>query len=127
VIPGSFNQVILNIIVNAAHAVGEVVHGGSLGKGKITVTTRVVESWAEIRIQDSGGGIPEKIRDRIFDPFFTTKAVGKGTGQGLAIAHDVIVKKHGGAIAVDSEPGAGTTFILRLPLAAEGGAAVIAA
>lgn len=118
VMPGSFNQVILNIIVNAAHAVAEVVQGGST-KGTISISTRQIDNWAEIRIHDTGCGIPEKIRDRIFDPFFTTKPVGKGTGQGLAIAHDVIVKKHGGAIAVESAPGAGTTFILRLPLIAQ--------
>jgi signal transduction histidine kinase len=71
--------------------------------------------------------MPDKIRERIFDPFFTTKPVGKGTGQGLAIAHDVIVKKHGGAIAVESAPGAGTTFILRLPLLAQSSEEVAAA
>jgi signal transduction histidine kinase len=85
-------------------------------KGTIAVSTRRVGEWAEIRIRDTGCGIAENIRDRIFDPFFTTKPVGRGTGQGLAIAHDVIVKRHGGAIAVESEPGGGTTFILRLPL-----------
>jgi two-component system, NtrC family, sensor kinase len=87
-------------------------------KGVITVSTRLVSNWAEIRIQDTGSGIPESIRDRIFDPFFTTKEVGKGTGQGLAIAHDVIVKKHHGTINVESALGVGTTFILPLPLAA---------
>jgi PAS domain S-box-containing protein len=126
VMPGSFNQVILNMIVNAAHAVAEVVQGGS-AKGTISISTRQVDNWAEIRIHDTGCGIPEKIRDRIFDPFFTTKPVGKGTGQGLAIAHDVIVKKHGGAIAVESAPGAGTTFILRLPFEAPASEEVAAA
>jgi signal transduction histidine kinase len=116
VMPGSFNQVILNIIVNAAHAIGDVVSGDATGKGLITVTTRRIDDWAEVRIQDTGGGIPEDIRDRIFDPFFTTKPVGKGTGQGLSIAHDVIVKKHDGMLAVESVPGRGTTFIVRLPL-----------
>jgi PAS domain S-box-containing protein len=127
VMPGSFNQVILNIIVNAAHAVDEMVQGGSRGKGIISISTRQVGNWAEIRIQDTGCGMPDKIRERIFDPFFTTKPVGKGTGQGLAIAHDVIVKKHGGAIAVESAPGAGTTFILRLPLLAQSSEEVAAA
>jgi two-component system NtrC family sensor kinase len=78
-----------------------------------------VDGWVEIRIQDTGCGIPESIRERIFDPFFTTKSIGKGTGQGLAIAHDVIVKKHAGSIAVESAPGTGTTFVLRLPLTVE--------
>jgi two-component system, NtrC family, sensor kinase len=117
VMPGAFNQVILNILVNAAHAVSAMVAATPGSKGVITVSTRTVSNWAEIRIQDTGGGIPESIRDRIFDPFFTTKEVGKGTGQGLAIAHDVIVKKHHGTINVESVLGVGTTFILRLPLA----------
>ncbi|HCG03624.1 MAG TPA: PAS domain-containing sensor histidine kinase, partial [Desulfovibrio sp.] len=69
----------------------------------------------EIRIADTGTGIPEEVRDRVFDPFFTTKAVGKGTGQGLAIAHDIVVKKHGGAIDFTSAPGQGTTFTITLP------------
>jgi PAS domain S-box-containing protein len=116
VMPGAFNQVILNILVNAAHAIAGVNAAMPLVKGVITLSTRTVMGWAEIRIQDTGGGIPDKIRDKIFDPFFTTKAVGKGTGQGLAIAHDVIVKKHGGTISVESEAGVGTTFVVRLPL-----------
>ena len=116
VMPGAFNQVILNILVNAAHAIGAVVAEAPGTRGMISVSTRKVADWVEIRIQDSGGGIPEGVRDRIFDPFFTTKEVGKGTGQGLAIAHDVIVKKHHGAINVESAVGVGTTFIVRLPL-----------
>jgi PAS domain S-box-containing protein len=116
VMPGAFNQVILNILVNASHAIGTVVAEAPGTRGMITVSTRKVTNWAEIRIHDSGGGIPEGIRNRIFDPFFTTKEVGKGTGQGLAIAHDVIVKKHHGTIKVESAVGAGTTFVLRLPL-----------
>jgi PAS domain S-box-containing protein len=118
VLPGAFNQVILNILVNAAHAVSAAVGETALTKGTISVVTRRVEDWAEIHIRDTGCGMPAKIISRIFDPFFTTKPVGKGTGQGLAIAHDVVVKKHGGTIAVDSEPGVGTTFTLRLPLEA---------
>jgi signal transduction histidine kinase len=130
VMPGSFSQVILNMIVNAAHAVGAVVESGMQGggkKGTIAVSTRRVGAWAEIRVHDTGCGIPESIHDRIFDPFFTTKPVGKGTGQGLAIAHDVIVKKHGGSIAVESAPGAGTTFVVRLPLTIEKADAIAAA
>jgi len=113
---GAFNQVILNIIVNAAHAIGDIVGDGGTGKGSITVTTRQVDQWAEIRIADTGAGMTEAVRARIFDAFFTTKEVGKGTGQGLAIAYNVIVEKHGGTIDVESEPGQGTCFILRLPL-----------
>jgi signal transduction histidine kinase len=106
--------VILNIVVNASHAIADVAPKG--GKGKITLSTRRVDEWAEIRIRDTGGGIPENIRDRIFDPFFTTKPVGKGTGQGLAIARSVIVDKHGGTLAFETEISSGTTFIIRLPL-----------
>jgi PAS domain S-box-containing protein len=116
VMPGAFNQVILNIIVNAAHAITSASDLSEPLKGRITVSSAVCADWAEIRIKDSGCGIPEAIRNRIFDPFFTTKPVGKGTGQGLAIAHDVIVNKHCGTIVVESQPGFGTTFIIRLPL-----------
>lgn len=117
VMPGPFNQVILIMVVNAAHAVGDSTVNGPGARGTITVSTRRVAGAVEIRVKDTGCGIPEQIRDRIFDPFFTTKPVGKGSGQGLAIAHDVIVKKHHGSIRVESSPDAGTTFIIRLPLA----------
>jgi PAS domain S-box-containing protein len=113
--PGEFNQVILNLIVNAAHAIGDVVGKGGPLKGKITVQTRSCEEWVEIRIQDTGSGIPEHVRALIFDPFFTTKEVGKGTGQGLAIARSVVVDKHQGTIHFETEHGKGTTFIIRLP------------
>jgi len=114
-LPGEFNQVILNLIVNAAHAIADAVGSESGKKGLITISTRQNGDWIEVRIKDSGAGIPEKIRHRIFEPFFTTKAVGKGTGQGLAIAHSVVVEKHGGTIHFESEAGQGTTFIIRLP------------
>jgi PAS domain S-box-containing protein len=120
VMPGDFNQVVLNMIVNAAHAIGDVVGDGANGRGIITLATRRVDDWAEIRISDTGCGMTPEIAARIFDPFFTTKAVGKGTGQGLAITHNVVVDKHGGTIRVESKPGAGTTFIIRLPLAVPG-------
>jgi signal transduction histidine kinase len=115
-LPGEFNQVILNLIVNASHAISDVVKKGGPEMGKIKVQTRNCPEWAEILIQDTGTGIPEKARSRIFDPFFTTKAIGKGTGQGLAIARSVIVDKHGGSIHFETEEGKGTTFIIRLPL-----------
>ncbi len=114
--PAEFNQVVLNIVVNAAHAIADVVGDGGKGKGKITVRTRSDGEWAIVEIKDSGAGMPPHIQQRIFDPFFTTKEVGKGTGQGLAIAHNVIVDKHGGTIKVASAPGAGTTFTIRLPI-----------
>jgi signal transduction histidine kinase len=115
--PGELNQVILNLLVNAAHA---IEGAASESKGRITVSTRRVADRVEIRIADSGTGIPEAIRKKIFDPFFTTKEPGKGTGQGLAICHTIITKKHGGTITVDSEPGEGATFVVCLPLDGSG-------
>jgi PAS domain S-box-containing protein len=114
--PAEFNQVVLNMIVNAAHAIADVVGDGGNGKGKIRVRTRTEGELALVEISDSGCGMPPHIQQRIFDPFFTTKEVGKGTGQGLAIAHNVIVDKHGGTIKVTSTPGQGTTFHIRLPI-----------
>jgi PAS domain S-box-containing protein len=114
--PAEFNQVVLNIVVNAAHAISDVVGDGGNGKGKNRVRTRADGDFAVIEITDSGSGMPPHVQQRIFEPFFTTKEVGKGTGQGLAIAHNVIVDKHGGAIKVTSSPGAGTTFTIRLPI-----------
>jgi PAS domain S-box-containing protein len=114
-LPGEFNQVILNLIVNAAHAIADVVQKGGPAMGKIKVQTLNCPEWAEIRIQDSGTGIPEKVQSRIFDPFFTTKEIGKGTGQGLTIARSVITNKHGGSLHFQTEEGKGTTFIIRLP------------
>lgn len=116
-LPGEINQVFLNLIINAAHAIGDVTDGGSKGKGCIRVSTSVDDQWMEIRISDTGGGIPEAVQHRIFDPFFTTKEIGKGTGQGLAIARNVVVDKHQGRIRFLTEVGKGTTFIVQLPLA----------
>ena len=113
---GELNQVLLNLLVNAAHAIADVVARQNGGKGVITLSTHTAGDWAEIRIRDTGTGIPEEARAKIFDPFFTTKEVGKGTGQGLAIAHSIIVHKHGGVIDFETVMGEGTTFILRLPL-----------
>jgi signal transduction histidine kinase len=112
-LPGEFNQVILNIIVNAAHAIADREQGN--GKGVIGVRTVRLGNTVEIRISDTGTGIPEAARGRVFDPFFTTKEVGKGTGQGLAIARSVVVDKHQGEISFETEMGKGTTFIIRLP------------
>ncbi|HMR74119.1 MAG TPA: ATP-binding protein [Polyangiaceae bacterium] len=115
-LPNDFNQVILNMVVNAAHAISNVVGDGAAGKGKITIATSHGDGCAEVHISDSGCGMPEDVRARVFDPFFTTKEVGKGTGQGLALAHTVIVDRHGGSIEVESAPGEGTTFKITLPL-----------
>lgn len=106
------NQVVLNLVVNAAHALGDR-DGEKMGR--ITVRTRCVGEFAVIEVCDDGSGIPEAIRTRIFDPFFTTKEVGRGTGQGLAIAREVVLK-HGGDIVVESEVGLGSTFRITLPL-----------
>ena len=113
--PGEFNQVVLNLIVNAAHAIADRKGNGDGGKGEIKVKTVNRPTWVEIRIQDTGSGIPEKIRSRIFDPFFTTKEIGKGSGQGLAIARSVIVDRHGGSIDFETQEGVGTTFVILLP------------
>jgi two-component system, NtrC family, sensor kinase len=114
---GEINQVILNLIVNAAHAISDVVMDtGNLGK--ITVRTGLDGEAVEISIGDTGTGIAEAARDKIFDPFFTTKVVGKGTGQGLAIAHSIVVKKHEGTLRFETEYGKGTKFFIRLPVAA---------
>lgn len=114
-LPGEMGQVFLNIIINAAHAIGDVVRG-SQTKGHIAISTLKTDSHAEIRIKDSGTGIPDAIGDKIFNLFFTTKQVGKGTGQGLHIAYDIVVNKHGGSLSYTSKPGRGTTFLIRLPL-----------
>ncbi len=114
--PAEFNQVVLNMVVNAAHAITDVVGDGGKGKGKIRVKTRPEGDWVIVEIADTGAGMPAHVQQRIFEPFFTTKEVGKGTGQGLAIAHNVIVDKHGGTIKVSSTPGKGTTFTIRLPV-----------
>ena len=115
-LPGNFNQVILNLVVNAAQAISDVVGDGSADKGTLTVRTRRDGDWAELRIEDTGTGIPEDIREAVFDHFFTTKKVGKGTGQGLTIAHSIVVETHGGTIAFETEVDRGTTFIVRLPI-----------
>jgi signal transduction histidine kinase len=111
------NQAFLNIIVNAAHAIGDVVKGTE-AKGRIRVTTRRDGDSVAIAISDTGGGIPESVRSKIFEPFFTTKQVGQGTGQGLPIARSVVVQKHGGSLTFETQMGVGTTFHIRLPAAA---------
>lgn len=116
-----FNQVILNLLVNAAHAIESAQQQKNTpgNQGTITVRTRLDGKWALVEIEDTGTGIPDEIRERIFDPFFTTKPVGKGTGQGLTIVQNVIVKNHHGTIDVTSAIGRGTVFHIRLPLAVE--------
>ncbi len=112
---GEFNQVMLNLIVNSAHAISNAAEKSGKGKGTITISTQREGEWARIAVADTGAGIPAEIRSRVFEPFFTTKEVGKGTGQGLALAHAAIVKRHQGQLWFESEPGQGTTFFIRLP------------
>lgn len=112
--PSSFNQVLLNLVVNASHAIAD--RHGNGGKGLITISSALREDVVEVVVGDNGCGIPAEIVSRIFEPFFTTKDVGKGTGQGLALTHAVIVERMKGEIEVDSTPGEGTRFLLRLPL-----------
>ena len=108
---GELNQVLLNLIVNAAHAI-QAQHAEG---GLIAIRTHFDDDHVSLEIEDNGGGIPPEIRDKIFEPFFTTKDVGKGTGQGLAIAWDIIVNKHKGTIECHERAGGGTVFTLRLP------------
>jgi len=110
-----FNQVILIMIMNSVHAIEARPEQSDDGKGLITISTRAAENVVEIQLTDNGIGMNGEIQKKIFDPFFTTKAVNKGTGQGLAIANDIIVTQHKGTIEVLSEPGKGSTFVIRLP------------
>ncbi len=117
-VPGDFNQTILNILVNAAHAVSERYQGTG-ERGAISVTTAQKGDFVRISISDTGNGIAEENRSRVFDPFFTTKEVGRGTGQGLAIVHS-IMSRHDGSVDFESTPGLGTTFHLLFPIGQEG-------
>jgi signal transduction histidine kinase len=112
------NQVMLNLIVNAAHAIGDALKQRGEAKGVITIRTKQQDNWVLAEVQDNGTGIPKSAQGHIFEPFFTTKGVGKGTGQGLAIIRTIVVKNHGGTITFTTEPGKGTTFHIRLPLTA---------
>jgi PAS domain S-box-containing protein len=112
---GQINQVLLGLIVNAADAIGEK-NKGTGERGKITVRSRTDGEYVVLEIEDTGGGIPEEIRERVFDHFFTTKEVGRGTGQGLSVARKVIINGHNGSLDFVSEVGKGTTFVMRLPV-----------
>jgi PAS domain S-box-containing protein len=111
-----FNQVILNVVVNAAHAIADVVEHKKGEKGTISVSTRQIDNFVEVRIADTGTGMPAEVKARIFEPFFTTKEVGRGTGQGLSIAYAIVVEKHGGSLDVETSVGKGSCFVIRLPL-----------
>jgi PAS domain S-box-containing protein len=113
---GEISQVMLNLIVNAAHAIGDRV-GATGEKGRIGIQCQRIDSEVELRVSDTGTGIPEHARSKVFEPFFTTKEVGKGTGQGLSMAHACIVNRHQGSIRFETTLGQGTTFIIRIPIA----------
>ena len=110
------NQVFLNLIVNATHAIRDTSTQGTGHRGKLTIRTRQIDQDVQIEIQDNGSGVPLDVRGRVFDPFFTTKQVGEGTGQGLAICHEIVVQKHHGTIWFDTEIDKGTTFFVRIPI-----------
>lgn len=118
-VASAVNQVVLNILVNAAHAIAAGIGDSPEKKGRISISTRAVDGFAEIHVADNGIGMSEEVKARIFDPFYTTKEIGKGTGQGLSIAYDVVVNKHSGAIAVESSPGVGSLFKIQLPIHGE--------
>jgi signal transduction histidine kinase len=112
---GELNQTILNLVINAAHAIEDVVKGTEQ-KREIVIRTWTSPPWVMLSVEDNGTGISPAILDKIFDPFFTTKEVGRGTGQGLAIARSVVVDKHGGKLTVETSVGRGTVFTIWLPM-----------
>lgn len=114
--PGDINQVLVNLIVNAAHAIADAGDGQ---RGSISVRTWLDGSTAVITVADTGCGMTQEVAARVFEPFFTTKEVGRGTDQGLALVYTLVVKRHGGSISLASEPGRGTTFTVRLPIGAD--------
>lgn len=113
---GDVGQVFMNLIVNAGHAIGDVI-ADSDARGKLTITAGADEHEVTIQIADSGTGIPREVADRVYEPFFTTKEVGRGTGQGLAIARTIVVDGHSGGIHFTSNPSGGTIFMVTLPIA----------
>lgn len=118
---GEINQVVLNLIINAAHAIADAKKTDPERQGRITLSTRLAPPWAEIRVTDTGTGIPAEVQRKIYDPFFTTKEVGRGTGQGLTISRSIVAEKHKGQLLFETRPGEGTTFVVRLPLAQASG------
>jgi signal transduction histidine kinase len=116
---GQLNQVFLNLIVNAAHAIQDA--GKDAESGEIRIRTEHAGDSVIIRVRDNGCGIPEANLSKLYDPFFTTKEVGRGTGQGLSIAHNIVVDKHGGDITVQSCVGVGSEFCISVPLLGNAG------
>ena len=114
-IPNELEQVLLNLLKNAAQAINQ--RSANMEPGRIILRTKLSPPWAEIQVEDNGVGMPEHVRKRIFEPFFTTKEVGQGTGLGLSVSYFIITNNHKGQMEVNSTLGQGTCFTLRLPLA----------
>jgi signal transduction histidine kinase len=112
---GDINQVFLNLLLNAAHAVADVFERTG-HRGRITMRTRAIGDYVEISVADTGDGIDESVRGRIFEPFVTTKEVGRGAGQGLALSRGIVVERLNGSLHFETETGKGTTFFIRLPV-----------
>jgi two-component system NtrC family sensor kinase len=110
--PSQLQQVLINLLINAV----EAIEDGRQGRGTIKISARVRGGRIVIRVSDNGPGIPEALREKIFDPFFTTKTIGRGTGQGLALAKDIIVNHHCGSLCLGEEPGFTTSFVIELPI-----------
>lgn len=106
----------MNLVINAAHAIGDQIDRGRLARGRIELALRIDGDRVELRVADNGTGIPEAIRDRVFEPFFTTKAVGRGSGQGLALAYSTVVDRHKGQILLEPREGDGTCVVVRWPV-----------
>jgi PAS domain S-box-containing protein len=123
---GDLNQVLLNLVVNAADAIRDQVAGTS-DVGRITIRSRAGADAVTLEVEDTGAGIPADIASRIFEPFFTTKSVGRGTGQGLALAYGLVTDRHGGSLTFTSDAGLGTTFRVTLPVAPAHGDATLEA
>ncbi|MEH2170679.1 MAG: response regulator [Nostoc sp.] len=116
---GQMNQVFMNILANAIDALDEAIMHGKMSNliPQIQIATEIdSEQLVVIRIADNGIGIPERLKKRLFEPLFTTKTVGKGTGLGLSIAYEIVVEKHKGVLDVNSQPGMGTEFIIKIPI-----------
>lgn len=123
--PDDLSQVMLQLLDNAAQAIADAADANGKGKGTITVQTRQQGDWAEISVEDTGVGIAPEIQDKIFNPFFTTKDVGQGSGQGLSVVYAIVVQKYGGFVDFDTQPGKGTRFTIRLPLAKHGAVVLV--
>ena len=122
VYPQEITRVFLNLISNGFYAAGKRKESAADGfEPTLTATTRNLGSKVEIRIRDNGTGIPQEVKEKMFNPFFTTKPAGEGTGLGLSMSHDIVVKQHGGTIDVATEPGVFTEFIITLPRATTAG------